>query len=236
MAFSADELRVVRRALAEVLHPSRAAPAPSAAEPLVPRPTEYVQDYLRLVEAVDEAMFEAGRLRAFLLDELERYREALPGSAGGYLDRLGSALAGGYVPGPDDLAALRRLRSSPCGTPEYLRRTALLRRCEILAENDVRLRLEAHMPEPRRLLTLLPPRPELADEPKPRPKPGQKPVQKPAQKPGQKPGQKPAEPAPTPQPAAPPVEPEDPGRRTPTPAEIWPPHRRRRKPEDALSA
>src|SRR5882757_9782738 len=111
MAFSADELRVVRRALAEVLHLSRAtAAAPSAAVPVVPRPAEYVQDYLRLVEAVDEAMFEAGRLRAFLLDELERYREALPGSVGGYLERLGGALAGGYLPGPDDLAALRRLR------------------------------------------------------------------------------------------------------------------------------
>src|SRR5437879_672235 len=143
LAFSAAELRVVRRALAEVLHPSRTA-LPSAAVPDVPRPADYVQDYLRLAEAVDEAVHEAGRLRAFLLADLHRYRHALPGSAGGYLDRLDAALTGGYVPGPDDLAALRRLRSLPSGTPEHLRRTALLRRCETLAENDVRLRLEAH--------------------------------------------------------------------------------------------
>jgi hypothetical protein len=217
MAFSADELRVVRRALAEVLEPRRPAAADCA---VVPRQTEYVKDYLRLVEAVDEAVFEAGRLRAFLLDELDRYRQALPGSAGGYLDRLAGAVAGGYVPGPEDLAALRRLRALPCGTPEYARRDALTRRCETLAENDVRLRLEAHMPEPRRLLTLL--RPESA-EPSPRP----------ARKPDQKPGQAPE---PATKPVAPPVEPaEEPGRRTPTPAEIWPPHRRPRKPE-ALSA
>jgi hypothetical protein len=198
MAFSADELRVVRRALAEVLHPSR-----SAALVAVPRPAEYGQDYLRLVEALDEAAHEAGRLRAFLLEELHRYRQALPGSSVGYLERLGAALEGGYLPGPDDLAALRRLRSQPCGAPEHLRRTALLHRCETLAENDVRLRLEAHMPAPRRLLTLLPPRPELADEPP------QQPKGDPAKKP---------ETPPTP---------EDPGRRMPTPAEVWPPNRRK---------
>lgn len=206
MAFSADELRVVRRALAEVLHPSR-----STAVATVPRPAEYVQDYLRLVEAVDDAMHEAGRLRAFLLAEVRRYRDALPGSSPGYLERLGTALDGGYVPGPDDLAALRRLRSLPCAAPEHLRRTAMLRRCETLAENDVRLRLEAHMPAPRRLLTLLPALPSLADEPQ------QNPEKKPA---------------------TPPV-PQDPNRRTPTPAELWPPHRRNPgsgKPDQARNA
>ncbi|MFC4036731.1 hypothetical protein ACFO3J_35630 [Streptomyces polygonati] len=210
MAFSADELRVVRRALAEVLHPSRSVSAPD-----VSRPAEYVQDYLRLVEAVDETAHEAGRLRAFLLDELRRYRDALPGGSVGYLERLDTALAGGYVPTPADLAALRQLRSLPCAAPEHLRRTALLRQCETLAENDVRLRLEAPMPAPRRLLTLLPNRPALADEPE----------QKPKGNPPQKPETKPA--------------PEEPARRTPTPAEIWPPHRRPAapgKPDQARSA
>ncbi|MEC3996188.1 hypothetical protein VSR01_22785 [Actinacidiphila sp. DG2A-62] len=163
MAFSAEELRVLRRALAEVLHPSRGGLAPA----LVPRPAEYVQDYLRLAKAVDEAAAEGGRLRTFALAELRRYREALPGAAAGYLERLTTALAGGYVPGADDLAALRRLRAQSCAAPEHLRRTALLHHCETLAENDVRLRLEAHMPAPRRLLTL----PALADEPAPAPSP-----------------------------------------------------------------
>lgn len=219
MAFSADELRVLRRALAEVLHPSRrtgtphAAPATSAAAlapAAVPRTAEYVQDCLRLAEALDEAVHEAGRLRAFLLDELVRYRQALPGTAGGYLERLTAALAAGYVPRADDLAALRRLRALPCGTAENQRRTALLRRCETLAENDVRLRLEAHMTAPRRLITL----PGLADEPAPKPGP----------KPGPAPAHAPEE---TPKPAAP----DKP--RAPTPAEIWPPHRRTQKPDQA---
>jgi len=221
MAFSADELRVVRRALAEVLHPSR-----NVALPAVSRPAEYVQEYLRLVEAVDEAAHEAGRQRAFLLNELRRYRDALPGSSIGYLERLSTALDGGYVPLPDDLAALRRLRALSCAAPEHLRRTAMLRRCETLAENDVRLRLEAHMPAPRRLLTLLPGRPALADEP--RPKPGAKPDGNPAQQPKGNPA---------PKPETPPA-PEEPGRRTPTPAEIWPPNRRTPpgKPDQARSA
>lgn len=205
MAFSADELRVLRRALAEVLHPSRTA----ATGFTPPRPAEYVQDYLRLVEAVDDAVYEAGRMRVFLLDELSRYRQALPGTAAGYLERLTTALAGGYVPGADDLAALRRLRALPSGTPEHRRRTTLLRRCETLAENDVRLRLEAHMPTPRRLLSL--------------PGPTSAPDRDPEQTPDEKPPATPAPQGPPPQ--------EDPGRRTPTPAEIWPPHRRARKPE-----
>ncbi|MCL2553967.1 MAG: hypothetical protein FWE75_17670 [Actinomycetia bacterium] len=216
MAFSANELSVLRRALAEVLHPSRRPGPPAASTALspaaAPRPAEYVQDCLRLAEALDEAVHEAGRLRAFLLDELVRYRQALPGSAAGYLERLTAALAAGYVPRADDLAALRRLRALPCGPAESRRRAVLLRRSETLAENDVRLRLEAHMTmtAPRRLLTL----PGLADEPNP----------KPAPKPGPGPGQAPEE---KPKPATP----DKP--RTPTPAEIWPPHRRTRKPDQA---
>ncbi|WP_333766926.1 hypothetical protein [Streptomyces sp. IBSBF 2435] len=217
MAFSADELRVLRRALAEVLHPSRTPAGAVATAAAVPRPAEYVQDYLRLAEAVDDAVQEAGRLRAFLLAELRRYRDALPGSAAGFLERLTAAVGTGYLPGADDLAALRLLRAQATGSPEYHRRTALLRHCENLADNDVRLRLEAHMPAPRRLLAL--PGPSAADE-----RPDAEPAPKPATPPA--PG--------TPKPAEP-----DPGRRTPTPAEIWPPGRRpapRREDDDAMAA
>jgi hypothetical protein len=230
LAFSADEVRVVRRALAEVLHPSRTAvpaPAPAADTPadtaggvIAPRRAAYVQDYLRLAEGVDEALHEAGRMHGFHLEELARYRQALPGSASGYLERLRTALARGHMPAAEDLAALRLLRALPCGTAEQQHRTALLRRCETLAEIDVRLRLEAHMPSPRRLPTL--PVPALADEPEPSPK---KPGDKPAEPPAAPERDKPAEPAPR-----------EPGRRTPTPAEIWPPHRRHRKPDEARSA
>ncbi|MEU4104150.1 hypothetical protein AB0F16_26790, partial [Streptomyces tanashiensis] len=100
MAFSADELRVLRRALAIALHPA-------------PLQDEDVQDCLRLAESVDEAVREAGRLRAFLLDDLARYREALPGSLSGYLELLQDALAAGHDPAADDLAALRRGPPAP---------------------------------------------------------------------------------------------------------------------------
>jgi hypothetical protein len=257
MAFSADEVRVLRRALAQVLSPPAGTPAPGpalvpalvpavapapapavapvpapaaapAAAPalvpalvIAPRAADHVQDCLRLARAVDDAVLEAGRMRSFLLAELHRYRDALPGAAAGYLERLTDALAAGYLPGPDDLAALRRLRAIPCGTPEHQRRTALLRRCETLAENDVRQRLEAHMPAPRRLLALPGPN-AAADTPEPEEKPATAP----------RPGTAPS-PAPAPDPDGPGTEPApDPGRRTPTPAEIWPPGRRPAPPHD----
>ncbi|OKI07252.1 hypothetical protein A6A06_35615 [Streptomyces sp. CB02923] len=144
MAFSADELRVLRRALAAALQPTRRttgaqdAPAGYDADG-----AQEVQEYLRLAEAVDEAAREGGRLRAFLLADLARYREALPGSAGGYLGQLQEALAAGYDPGPADLAALRSLCAQQQGPDEHARRTALLRRCESLAERSVRARLRA---------------------------------------------------------------------------------------------
>ncbi|WP_202235338.1 hypothetical protein [Actinacidiphila reveromycinica] len=224
MAFSADEVRVLRRALAEVLGPRATAGPPAVV--VAPRSAEHVQDCLRLAEGLDDAVREAGRMRAFHLAELHRYRLALPGAASGYLDRLAAALDGGHLPGPDDLAALRRLRAQSTGTPEHRRRTALLHRCETLAENDVRQRLEAHMPAPRRLLSLPLPAPAAAgegDRPKPRPAPAPAPAPAPGGKP------KPAAPPPA-------AEPRDPGRRTPTPAEIWPPRRRDRKPDEARSA
>ncbi|MYV91620.1 hypothetical protein GT350_15480, partial [Streptomyces sp. SID1034] len=91
MAFGADELRVLRRALAIALHPSAVA-------------DEDIRDCLRLADSVDEAVREGERLRAFLLADLARYRDALPGSLPGYTELLQDALAAGYQPGPDDLA------------------------------------------------------------------------------------------------------------------------------------
>ncbi|MFF1380756.1 hypothetical protein [Streptomyces sp. NPDC058308] len=121
MAFSAEELRVLRRALALALHPS-------------PARDEDVKDCLRLAESVDEAAREGARLRAFLVADLARYRAALPGTATGYLALLDDVLATGYEPGADDLAALRALRGNPLAA-------VLLDRCRALAERSVRARL-----------------------------------------------------------------------------------------------
>ncbi|CAM5398715.1 hypothetical protein AB0G41_27360 [Streptomyces rimosus] len=144
MAFSADELRVLRRALAAALGPTRhTTGAPDAPAGYDADGAQEVQEYLRLAEAVDEAAREGGRLRAFLLADLVRYREALPGSASGYLAHLQEALAVGYDPAPADLAALRSLVAGARGAAESERRTALLRRCESLAEQFVRARLRA---------------------------------------------------------------------------------------------
>ena len=177
MAFGADELRVLRRALAIALHPATAQ-------------DEDIQDCLRLAGSVDEAVREAERLRAFLLADLARYRDALPGSLPGYTELLQDALATGYDPGPDDLAALRALRADPVCA-------ALLERCRVLAERSVRARLAgraATAPAPRtRLLTLVgdhadddkrgdtEPRPSAPARPAPaRPLPG-RPVPKPSE-------------------------------------------------------
>ena len=135
MAFSADELRVLRRALAHALQ-TTSHPAPLGV--LRPEWSQDIQEYLRLAEAVDEAVREGGRLRAFLLADLARYREALPGSATGYLGSCPRRLAAGHVPGPDDLAALRSLGERPGTAAERERRSALLRHCEQLAEQSVR--------------------------------------------------------------------------------------------------
>src|SRR5690606_18280633 len=121
LAFGAEELRVLRRALALALHPAAAS-------------ADDVQDCLRLADAVDEATRESARLRAFLVADLGRYRAALPGTAAGYLTLLEEALGAGHRPGPDDLAALRALRGNPVAA-------ALLERCQVLAEQDVRARL-----------------------------------------------------------------------------------------------
>ncbi|MEV8569151.1 hypothetical protein AB0436_26810 [Streptomyces sp. NPDC051322] len=135
MAFSADELRVLRRALAIALNPT-------------PVAEEDVQDCLRLAESVDEAIREAERLRAFLLADLARYRDALPGAAAGYTELLQDALAAGYEPRTEDLAALRTLRTTATGD-------ALLRRCRALAEQALRARLAGQVVGPRRRPRLL---------------------------------------------------------------------------------
>ncbi|MFF9013735.1 hypothetical protein ACF09C_12320 [Streptomyces sp. NPDC014870] len=194
MAFSADELRVVRRALATALNPA-------------PLQDEDVQDCLRLAESVDDAVREAGRLRAFLLADLTRYRETLPGSLTGYLELLQDALGAGYDPGADDLAALRALRANP-------RAAALLERCQVLAERSVRARLarlSQAAPAP------VPPRPVLpapAQPPAPRARllalPGGRAADEPKRPATPKP---PATPAPAKRPA-------------PKPSEVFPPCRR----------
>jgi hypothetical protein len=171
MAFSADELRVLRRALAQVLHPPNQAlalaphPAPALLPAVDRRPptadrrpdrlpdrpparpprgtawVEDVQEVLRLAEAIDEVVDEAGRMRAFALADLARYRHALPGSSAGYLERLRDAVADGYVPDADDLSAMRSLTALPCAPGERTRRLELRSRCGELAEAAVRRRL-----------------------------------------------------------------------------------------------
>ncbi len=146
MAFSADEVRVLRRALAQALHPAvplhfRLPERPAYADTGAALWAEDVQEALRLTEAIDEAVQEGGRLRAFLLADLARYRAALPGSARGYLERLEEAVTDGYLPGPEDLTALRGLSRQPCGQHERSRRSRLAGRCHALAEAAVRERL-----------------------------------------------------------------------------------------------
>ncbi|MBG7701743.1 hypothetical protein HCJ76_27550 [Streptomyces sp. MC1] len=208
MAFGAEELRVLRRALALALHPGHAS-------------AEDVQDCFRLAESLDEAMCEGARLRAFLVADLGRYRAALPGTAAGYLTLLEEALGAGHRPTSDDLAALRALRGNPAAA-------ALLDRCQALAEQDVRARFAqggrkvpapAVPPARTRLLALAggagvsgaQQGEGEADGPS---GPPQEPVRDPGQKPAPGPSERPA-----PEPAAP-------KRPIPTPGEVFP----RRKP------
>ncbi len=175
LAFGAEELRVLRRALALALQPRTASP-------------EDVQDCLRLARSLDEAVREGARLRAFLLADLARYRAALPGASRGYLALLEDALRAGYRPVPDDLAALRALRGTPAAA-------ALLDRCRAVAERDVRARLtprSAAVPASRARLTALPGGRASAEEQ------AKEPPRKPAEKP-----EKPEKPAPRREPQAP---------------------------------
>ncbi|WP_228983818.1 hypothetical protein [Streptomyces sp. DH12] len=182
MAFSADELRVLRRALGHALHPT-------------PLDGQDVRDCLRLAAAVEDAAREGDRLRAFVLADLARYRASLPGAAAGYLELLQGALAAGYAPRAEDLAALRTLRATPAAA-------ALLARCEAPMERSTRTRhlrprpaagATATIPAPagphaRRLFALPGGRSEEEGEPRrpqppkpPSPAPGERPVPKPSE-------------------------------------------------------
>ncbi|MCX4764043.1 hypothetical protein OG562_24390 [Streptomyces sp. NBC_01275] len=219
MAFGAEELRVLRRALALALHPG-------------PVSAEDVQDCHRLAESLDEAMCEAARLRAFLVADLARYRAALPGTAAGYLTLLGEVLGAGHRPDPDDLAALRALRGNPVAA-------ALLDRCRTLAEQGVRVRLARRtarraapaasivapaVPTSRTRLLALPggrsgegcDRLSVLVEGA---------GESPGEEPRRKPAEKPAAPAPGPVPVKP-ADPQPARRPVPTPGEVFP----RRKP------
>ncbi|MET9958929.1 hypothetical protein ABZ128_07530 [Streptomyces sp. NPDC006326] len=191
MAFSAAELHLLRRTLALAL--------PSSSAPLT---ASEVQDCLRLAQSVDDAVQEAGRLREFLLADLARYRGALPGSLSGYLELLQDALAAGYEPASDDLAALRALRGNPVAS-------AVLDRCQAVAERSVRRRLTT-TPAPRtRLLALAGGKDkDEPSRPAPAPAPG---------------------PAPTPAPKGP----SRPERPVPTPGEVFPPRRKPAPPPGA---
>ncbi|MER6208968.1 MULTISPECIES: hypothetical protein [unclassified Streptomyces] len=205
MAFGAEELRVLRRALALALQPRTAS-------------AEDVQDCLRLAESLDEAVREGVRLRAFLVADLARYRAALPGTTAGYLTLLEEALGAGYRPDVDDLSALRALRGNPSAA-------VLLDRCLTLAEQDVRARLARRtttrpaptVPASRTRLLALPgglsgglsgDAGDMVGED------AKEPVRKPVERPG-------GRPSPAPSPAAP-----KPSRPIPTPGEVFP----RRKP------
>ncbi|MFJ3667526.1 hypothetical protein ACIPSE_13840 [Streptomyces sp. NPDC090106] len=208
MAFGAEELRVLRRALALALHPGRT----SAAD---------VQDCLRLAESLDEAVHEGARLRAFLVADLARYRAALPGTAAGYLTLLEEALGAGYRPDADDLAALRALRGNPVAA-------ALLDRCWTLAEQDVRARLaRGTSAAARRAVPAVPAsRTRLLALPGGLGEAGRE-AERPPQPtaPEKEPADKPARPAPD----AP-----KPGRPIPTPGEVFP--RRKPSPPQQLAA
>ncbi|MFI0540315.1 hypothetical protein ACH3VS_15700 [Streptomyces sp. WSLK1-3] len=211
MAFGVEELRVLRRALALALHP-----APASAED--------IKDCHRLAESLDEAVCEGARLRAFLVADLARYRAALPGTAAGYLTLLEEALGAGYRPEPDDLAALRALRGNPVAA-------ALLIRCQMLAERDVRARLAAAtgarrapvVPASRTRLLALPG--GLCEESREERYGGVRsaPAHLDAKEPAKRPAQPPVKPAEKPAPAAP-----KPSRPIPTPGEVFP----RRKPAE----
>ncbi|GAA5067819.1 hypothetical protein [Streptomyces similanensis] len=195
IAFGAEELRVLRRALAAALHPR-------------PARAEDVQDCRRLAESLDEALREGARLRAFLVADLARYRAALPGTAAGYFTLLGEALDAGHRPGPDDLAALRALRGNPAAA-------ALLRRCGAWTGGP-------SVPASRSPLRPVPT--PVAALPAGHSGQGGEPARKPAPKPAERPaGPAPARPAPaSPGPAPAPGAPR-PGRRpVPTPGEVFP--------------
>lgn len=225
VAFNADELRVLRRALA-------LQPVPVSS---VSHREGGMRELLRPTGTADETAPEGGRLRAFLIADLARHRSALPGAAVGYLVRLQDALAAGCVPAPDDLAALRRLCAAPVGGREAEGRRALLHRCEVLAERALctrpahqgqsahapvaaPVREDSAEPAPARLIALAGGRgidASCGDKPA---KPGTGPERKPPARPS------------TSEPGRGTPSRSEPDRHVPTPAEVFPPRRRTRPP------
>ncbi|CAM5371516.1 putative protein OS=Streptomyces tendae OX=1932 GN=GUR47_18855 PE=4 SV=1 [Streptomyces tendae] len=194
MAFGAQELRVLRRALALALNPS-------------PVSAQEAQDCLHLAESLDEAMREGARLRAFLMADLARYRAALPGTATGYLALLDEVLDAGHRPAEDDLAALGALRGNPAAA-------ALLARCgpaTATAPTAAATTGTVTLPAARTHLHAVPGGRQAGREPtqKPAPKPAPHPAPASPKRPVPTPGEvfprrKPAPPAP-PTPPAPPA-------------------------------
>ncbi|MFW6723649.1 hypothetical protein ACHZ98_26540 [Streptomyces sp. MAR4 CNY-716] len=249
MALSADELRVVRDALAIAIESSWGLPRPArgdgtkpAAAHAVPRGA-VVRDCTELAAALDEAAAEADRMRLFHSADLARYRAALPGSASGYAELLHDAIATGYVPRQADVAALRALCAEPADPGVAERRRRLLRRCEALTAAQVPPRRRpapmvpapSAAPNPPPVPAALLPRPALRALPGGRapcaaqgseesePSPGGKP-----RKPGGQPEQRP------PRENPPDRRPASPNRPVPTPAEVFPPRRRPAPPPEHL--
>ncbi|MEO3766305.1 hypothetical protein [Streptomyces sp. B5E4] len=253
MALSADELRVVRDALAIAIESSWGLPRPArgdgtkpAAAPAVPR-AAVVRDCTELAAALDEAVAEADRMRLFRNADLARYRAALPGCASGYAELLHDALAAGYAPRQADVAALRALCDEPADSGVAERRRRLLRRCEALTAAQVppgrrpersvpsaptvppapAAPAGPSVPEPPPVPSPLLPRPALRALPggrAPRAAQGSEDSEPtPARQP-RKPGEQPQRP---PREKSPPErQPAPPGRPVPTPAEVFPPRRR----------
>ncbi|MEU7381346.1 hypothetical protein AB0A91_15360 [Streptomyces sp. NPDC042207] len=230
MAFGAEELLVLRRALALALQPR-------------PASAEDVRDCRRLAESLDEAMHEGVRLRAFLVADLARYRAALPGTVTGYLALLAECLGAGHRPTADDLAALAALSGNPTAA-------ALLRHCGTLAPPVAPPRAVHPVPAARPA-PVEAPAPAGPGHPAGPSRPGGVPAvvpacrgafqavaggqgaqqeeggdEKPAQKPAAKPGDRPAPAQPGTAPAPKPVR-----RPVPTPGEVFP----RRKPQQRLA-
>ncbi|MFC7637479.1 hypothetical protein ACFQWA_16035 [Streptomyces thermogriseus] len=227
MAFGAEELRVLRRALALAVH------SPCAG-------AEDVRDCLRLAESLDEAVREGARLRAFLLADLARYRAALPGTAAAYLTLLEECLEAGHRPTPDDMTALQALSGNPVAASLLPRARATVPTARTAPAGRA-VRTAAAGPAARAVL----PAPAAArgaagpdggkgtggqrdGEPagEPQERPAGEPQERPAGEPQERPGEKPAEePGRRPAPARPGAP--EPGRRpVPTPGEVFP----RRKP------
>lgn len=258
MALSADELRVVRDALAIAIESSWGLPRPArgdgtkpAAAHAVPR-RAVVRDCTELAAALDEAAAEADRLRLFHSADLARYRAALPGSASGYAELLHDALATGYVPRQADVAALRALCAEPADPGVAERRRRLLRRCEALTA--------AQVPPRRRPAPTVPaapggptvPAPSAAQNPPPvpaalLPRPalralpgGRAPwAAQGSEESEPSPGGKPRKPGGQPEQRPPRENPPDrrpasPNRPVPTPAEVFPPRRRPAPPPEHL--